>query len=184
MEIQPAPLDLRVTRIGFIRTGEAADAAAAFGVGTAAVGAVGVNLRHADAVTIEVVFATDTLPILADVIERAARLFDRLIVSVGINRAKEPLLDAAQRIEALQRCVGHLSLAQQSRGNDSRASADVAGRSDERFLGASPFHVEGDPRAIEGRRVETKDEPKSVTWEARADGLVLHLFRVDYVFPY
>jgi pantetheine-phosphate adenylyltransferase len=37
-----------------------------------------------------------------DVIERASRLFDRLIVAVGENSSKRPLLSTEQRIEALR----------------------------------------------------------------------------------
>lgn len=44
-----------------------------------------------------------------DVVERAAKLFDKLIVAVGINRAKKPLLSPEQRILAVQRSVEHLS---------------------------------------------------------------------------
>jgi len=43
-----------------------------------------------------------------DVIERAAKIFDRLIVAVGINRAKKPLLTPDQRIEAVKQSVTHL----------------------------------------------------------------------------
>jgi len=43
-----------------------------------------------------------------DVIERAARLFDELIVAIGINSSKRPLLSVEERIEALQACTKHL----------------------------------------------------------------------------
>lgn len=43
-----------------------------------------------------------------DVIERAARLFDTLVVGVGINRAKTPLLDAEDRVAALEKTCAHL----------------------------------------------------------------------------
>lgn len=43
-----------------------------------------------------------------DVIERAARLFDRLIVAVGVNSSKSPLLSSEERREALVRSVAHL----------------------------------------------------------------------------
>ena len=43
-----------------------------------------------------------------DVIERAARLFDRIVVSVGANSSKTPLLSTEQRLEALRSSVGHL----------------------------------------------------------------------------
>ena len=44
-----------------------------------------------------------------DVVERAAKLFDKLIVAVGINRAKKPLLSPENRILAVERSVVHLA---------------------------------------------------------------------------
>lgn len=43
-----------------------------------------------------------------DVIERASHLFDELIVGVGRNRKKVPLLAVEERVEALQQSVAHL----------------------------------------------------------------------------
>jgi len=43
-----------------------------------------------------------------DVVERAARLFDTLIVSIGVNSQKKPLLSVEQRLEALRRSTAHL----------------------------------------------------------------------------
>jgi len=43
-----------------------------------------------------------------DVIERAARLFDDLIVAVGVNRDKNPLLTSEERLEALRLITSHL----------------------------------------------------------------------------
>jgi pantetheine-phosphate adenylyltransferase len=43
-----------------------------------------------------------------DVIERAAKLFDDIIVAVGVNYAKQPLLTEAQRMEALRASTSHL----------------------------------------------------------------------------
>lgn len=43
-----------------------------------------------------------------DVIERANRLFDRLIVAVGRNSAKAPLFSVEERMEALTQSVAHL----------------------------------------------------------------------------
>lgn len=40
-----------------------------------------------------------------DVIQRGARLVDRLIVAVGENPEKSPLFDQAERVELLQRSV-------------------------------------------------------------------------------
>jgi pantetheine-phosphate adenylyltransferase len=37
-----------------------------------------------------------------DVIERASRMFDRLIVAVGVNSSKRPLLNTELRLEALK----------------------------------------------------------------------------------
>ncbi len=44
-----------------------------------------------------------------DMIERSARLFDRLIVAVGVNRAKTPMLTDEERLEALRVATAHLS---------------------------------------------------------------------------
>lgn len=44
-----------------------------------------------------------------DVIQRASRLFDRVIVAIAINESKEPLFTMAQRKELTQRSVQHLS---------------------------------------------------------------------------
>ncbi len=44
-----------------------------------------------------------------DVIERASRLFDELIVGVGVNSSKKPMLSADERIEALRASVAHLA---------------------------------------------------------------------------
>ncbi len=42
-----------------------------------------------------------------DVIRRAARLFDRVIVAVGVNSTKRPAFTVAERLEHLRRvCVG------------------------------------------------------------------------------
>jgi len=43
-----------------------------------------------------------------DVVDRAARLFDTLIVAVGVNSQKRPLLSTEERIEALKQSVAHL----------------------------------------------------------------------------
>ena len=43
-----------------------------------------------------------------DVIERASKLFDEIIVAVGVNSSKHPLLSAEQRQAALQQTVQHL----------------------------------------------------------------------------
>jgi len=40
-----------------------------------------------------------------DVIERASRLFDEVIVAVGMNPSKSPLLTVEQRIEGLRKCI-------------------------------------------------------------------------------
>jgi pantetheine-phosphate adenylyltransferase len=42
-----------------------------------------------------------------DVIQRAARLFDRVIVAVAINESKTPLFSMAQRKELTERAVRH-----------------------------------------------------------------------------
>jgi pantetheine-phosphate adenylyltransferase len=43
-----------------------------------------------------------------DVVERASRLFDEIVVGVGVNSSKTPLLTAEQRISALSESVRHL----------------------------------------------------------------------------
>lgn len=44
-----------------------------------------------------------------DLVERASRLFDRVIVAVGRNEAKSPFLTVAEREEALRACTAHLA---------------------------------------------------------------------------
>jgi pantetheine-phosphate adenylyltransferase len=44
-----------------------------------------------------------------DVIERAAKLFDEIVVAVGVNSAKKPLLSERERLEALRASTAHLS---------------------------------------------------------------------------
>lgn len=43
-----------------------------------------------------------------DVIERASVLFEEIVVAVGVNSSKFPLLTTEERIEALKTCCGHL----------------------------------------------------------------------------
>lgn len=40
-----------------------------------------------------------------DVVERATKLFDEVIVAVGVNSSKSPLLSTEQRIDALRKSV-------------------------------------------------------------------------------
>lgn len=44
-----------------------------------------------------------------DVIERASLLFEKIIVAVGVNSGKSPLIPAEQRVQAIQESVGHLA---------------------------------------------------------------------------
>ena len=44
-----------------------------------------------------------------DVIERASKLFDHIIVAVGVNSAKKPLLCAEDRVESLRRSTERLT---------------------------------------------------------------------------
>ncbi len=44
-----------------------------------------------------------------DIIERSAKLYDSVIVGIGVNATKSPLFDVEQRIELLKRVVCHLS---------------------------------------------------------------------------
>ncbi len=43
-----------------------------------------------------------------DVVERAIRLFDEVIVAVAVNIGKEPLFSVKDRREMLRRAVGHM----------------------------------------------------------------------------
>ncbi len=43
-----------------------------------------------------------------DVMDRASRLFDRLIIGVGVNTEKRPMFDAEERIELIRSATGHL----------------------------------------------------------------------------
>ena len=43
-----------------------------------------------------------------DVIERASRLFDHIVIAVGSNDSKIPLLSVEDRLEALRSSIGHL----------------------------------------------------------------------------
>lgn len=43
-----------------------------------------------------------------DVIERASRLFDQLIVAVGVNSAKKPLLSAKERMVVIEQACVHV----------------------------------------------------------------------------
>jgi len=43
-----------------------------------------------------------------DVIERAATLFDEIIVAVGVNSSKRPMLTTEQRLQALRESTAHL----------------------------------------------------------------------------
>jgi pantetheine-phosphate adenylyltransferase len=44
-----------------------------------------------------------------DVIERASKLFDEIVVALGVNSAKKPLLTEEERLEALRASTAHLS---------------------------------------------------------------------------
>ena len=43
-----------------------------------------------------------------DVMQRASRLFDRLIIGVGVNMEKQPMFDAQERIELIRGATKHL----------------------------------------------------------------------------
>ncbi len=43
-----------------------------------------------------------------DVIERAAKLFDNVVIGVGVNSGKTPLLSASDRVDALKESTIHL----------------------------------------------------------------------------
>ena len=44
-----------------------------------------------------------------DVIERASRIFDHIVVGVGINPDKQPLFDQEERVKLVEAAVGHLN---------------------------------------------------------------------------
>ena len=43
-----------------------------------------------------------------DVVQRASRLFDRLVIGVGINLEKQPLFSASERVELVRVSTTHL----------------------------------------------------------------------------
>jgi len=43
-----------------------------------------------------------------DIVQRASRLFDRLVIGVGINQEKQPLFTGAERVELIQLSTAHL----------------------------------------------------------------------------
>jgi pantetheine-phosphate adenylyltransferase len=43
-----------------------------------------------------------------DVVQRAAKLFDRVIVAVALNDSKSPLFNLRERLELVTHCVAHL----------------------------------------------------------------------------
>src|SRR5881409_2183375 len=43
-----------------------------------------------------------------DIIERAAKLFDRVIVAIAINESKNPLFTLAERRDLVSRSIGHM----------------------------------------------------------------------------
>ncbi len=43
-----------------------------------------------------------------DIIERASKIFDELVVSVAVNREKSPLFSVAERVELLREACAHL----------------------------------------------------------------------------
>lgn len=43
-----------------------------------------------------------------DLIERASQLFDQVIVAVGSNSSKTPILTSDQRVQVLGECIAHL----------------------------------------------------------------------------
>ena len=43
-----------------------------------------------------------------DIVQRAAKLFDQVVVAVARNDNKKPLFSAEERLALVQQCVGHL----------------------------------------------------------------------------
>ena len=44
-----------------------------------------------------------------DLIERASKLFDKIIVAIASNQKKSPLFDMNERIDLAAQCLSHLS---------------------------------------------------------------------------
>ena len=44
-----------------------------------------------------------------DIVQRASRLFDRIVIGVGINLEKQPLFSAEERVELIQLSTSHLN---------------------------------------------------------------------------
>jgi pantetheine-phosphate adenylyltransferase len=44
-----------------------------------------------------------------DIVQRASRLFDRLVIGVGINLEKQPLFTAEERVELIRLSTAHLN---------------------------------------------------------------------------
>jgi pantetheine-phosphate adenylyltransferase len=44
-----------------------------------------------------------------DIVQRASRIFDRLVIGVGINLDKQPWFSAEERVELIQRSTSHLA---------------------------------------------------------------------------
>jgi pantetheine-phosphate adenylyltransferase len=44
-----------------------------------------------------------------DIVERASRLFDRLVVGIGISQEKQPLFSADERVELVRLSTAHLT---------------------------------------------------------------------------
>ena len=44
-----------------------------------------------------------------DIVQRASRLFDRLVIGVGINLEKQPLFTANERVELIQLSTAHMN---------------------------------------------------------------------------
>lgn len=43
-----------------------------------------------------------------DIVQRAARLFDQVVVAVARNENKKPLFSTEERLDLVRQCVGHL----------------------------------------------------------------------------
>jgi pantetheine-phosphate adenylyltransferase len=44
-----------------------------------------------------------------DIVQRASRLFDRLVIGIGINLEKQPLFSADERVELIRLSTAHLA---------------------------------------------------------------------------
>ena len=80
-----------------------------------------------------------------DIIERAARVFDEVVVAIGVNMEKQPFFTLEERVDFLHKAVGHLANVQVD--YFSGLLVEYVGRADARVIikglrAVSDFEVE------------------------------------------